>query len=59
MAESATVAQLRECNRLSLIRDNTRELNRLMKDYDNNLKVTGVNHLPKNYYDTKDPMHAK
>jgi hypothetical protein len=53
----ATAKQLREVNRLSLIRDNVKDLNDKMKSFDNNIKVTGLKHNPKLYYEKEDTMH--
>jgi hypothetical protein len=55
----ATGKQLREVNRLSLIRDNVKDLNDKMKSFDNNIKVTGLKHNPKQYYEKEDAMHEK
>jgi hypothetical protein len=52
----ATAKQLREVHRLSIIRDNVKDLNDKMKSFDN-IKVTRLKHNPKAYYDKDDTMH--
>jgi hypothetical protein len=53
----ATAKQLREVNRLSVMRDNVKDLNDKMKSFDNNIKITGLKHNPRTYYDKDDTMH--